>query len=72
MTDALANGFDFPAATDPAQVWSKDENCALSLALALVTLWLGSIVTFGVAGLIFPALAMVATVFVALITISQG
>lgn len=64
--------YDNAHAVHSPLAWKAEEFTALAIALAVLTVWIASTVVFGFAGLILPALALVAASFVALVVISRG
>ena len=63
---------DPSAASNNTQNWSHEELMTLALAVGVLVFWAACGVLFGFVGIIFPALALVLTVFVLLVTISVG
>lgn len=52
--------------------WTLGEWQAAGLVLAVLAIWGGGFALFGAAGLIVPALSLVAAAFVLLVLISRG
>lgn len=52
--------------------WTRREWVAVALVLGVIVAWAGSFALFGFAGLIVPALVLVAVAFVMLVWISRG
>lgn len=63
---------DPSAISNNTQTWSREELVTLALAVGLLVFWAACVFLFGFAGIIVPALLMVLTIFVLLVTISFG
>lgn len=63
---------DPSAISNNTQTWSREELMTLALAVGLLVVWAACVVLFGFVGIIVPALLMVLTIFVLLVTISFG